>query len=361
MKKICILSGPALGHIGRLFKVAERIREYGEINIHFLIPARCTFADQVLADKFTYALLPDDGEGPLDSAERFAAAVEAHFRDYSYHMIILDANPMLWFSVIRFPDVPRVFITNAFLTRINAANTVQSKFFAKHGAQLNNLREIRGIAPLSNAYDLYEANKVLLSDPLALVDHLGTRPKHYIACGSCSWEFKGTLPGELAGLNQLMLLSMGSTGPTEINANFLSKVSNITRSQGIVYAGSRASSSEIRELVNFAYEWLPLSQIIPKCAAVVSQGGAGSSYQALLLGCPLFVVGRHQNHAILADILQEMGLALRLDSPNVMEYLDEGYFDQLKIRVARFADNERNNDGAMKMSEEVYKLLSVLV
>jgi len=356
MKEICILSGPALGHVSRLYKVAECIREYGEVAVHFLIPERCAFADQILAGKFTYTLLADGGEDSLDSAERFAVAVERHFSLNQYHMIMLDANPMLWFSLINFPDVPRVFITNAFLTAIHAADTVQSRFFAKRGAQLNELRLKRGIAPLSSAYDLYEADKVLLADPLPLVEHLGARPKHYIACGPCSWEFSGVLPAELAGLDSLMLLSMGSTGPSEINSAILKKVRDVTRSRSMVYAGSRAGSREIREIVDFAYDWLPLSQLISRCVAVVSQGGAGSSYQALLLGSPLLVIGRHQNHLILADILQDMGLALRLDSPNVMEYLDETYFDQLRDRVTRFAEKERNHDGAAKIAEEVYTL-----
>ena len=76
--KICMLSGPVLGHIGRLYEIAVAIRARSNIDIHFVIPAQGDYAARLLDGKFTYTLIPLEGVDRLFRARSFAEGFGAH-------------------------------------------------------------------------------------------------------------------------------------------------------------------------------------------------------------------------------------------------------------------------------------------
>ncbi|SDW70496.1 UDP:flavonoid glycosyltransferase YjiC, YdhE family [Amycolatopsis xylanica] len=56
--------------------------------------------------------------------------------------------------------------------------------------------------------------------------------------------------------------------------------------------------------------WLPLTELLPHCAAVVHHGGCGTAFTALAHGVPQLIVPAGITHYATAEVLRERGVAL---------------------------------------------------
>jgi UDP:flavonoid glycosyltransferase YjiC (YdhE family) len=357
MIKIAFISGPALGHVSRMYKVALAIQSSYEVEIHFLFPESSAFAFELVHKKFKAYPITVQGKGFPDAASSFALGVERHLTSKSFGLVVYDANPLVWISLINFLEVPRVMITNVFLTRLGRQNTVQVKGFKMVSERMNNLRAKKKLPQLSDAYDLYEADKVLLADPKPIVDFFGVAPDNFQQCGACAWEHGGVLPEELINSKDILLLSMGSTGKSQFDEMALSVLKDKVGSQVTVYAGNQRSEMERSHLIDYAYEWLPLSEVLSRTKMVVSQGGAGSTYRALANQCPVIVFPAHQNHKILGEIVESLGLGVCVDSEEDIERLKTLDLVKVTNSVRRFARSIASENGGANIAIAIGSLL----
>ena len=58
--------------------------------------------------------------------------------------------------------------------------------------------------------------------------------------------------------------------------------------------------------------WVPLSELLPSCSAIVHHGGAGTTWTALALGIPQLILPQGADQPMNAEAAQRRGLAVVL-------------------------------------------------
>ena len=234
MSHIAVLAGPALGHVSRLFQIFRQVRALSDAKVTFISPGPARFLDRVAGELFPTLRIPPPDTPGVPASEWFADGLETLFGSHRFDLIVHDMNPLQWLALVRFPSCPRIHVTNAFLTGLGKMETIQQTEFAARGAAINRARANRGLPPLTCAFDLYDADRVMLTDPAPLVAALGTPPPHHIVCGHCSWSAKGTLPAELRDRKNLLIASMGSSGRKTLDGDTLAALVQATHATATV-------------------------------------------------------------------------------------------------------------------------------
>ncbi|WP_371229638.1 glycosyltransferase [Roseovarius sp. 2305UL8-3] len=309
-KTVLFLSGPALGHVSRLSSIARRIRETSDARIHFVLPGVASHHDILQKSGFEFSTVNIPKEARDLPAVAFADGLETLFRDLSPDAIVHDMCPLRWLSVTRFPDCQRFHVTNFFLTRAHDAETSQKTWYDEIGGRVSEIRASRGLCPLKSVFDLYDADAVLLADPPALCRRPDLLPSSYELCGPIFEQSEGDQPDALLNEENILLLSMGSTGRDLPDNELISSLKEWSGSSASVYAGTEAEAAQSKGLADHYHGWLPLKAILAKSRFCVTQGGAGSTYMALAAGVPVGVVPTDPNHRILGELIEQAGLGL---------------------------------------------------
>lgn len=311
MKKIAFIAGPALGHVGRLINIAKSISSTGSTEIHCISPDLDGYAKTLFGPVFKTFLITIKNGDFLQKAESFGLAATKILNDNKYDLIVYDGNPLLWLTLVDFKGVPTVCITNTFLTQYSSDTPVQVTLFRKHKNRINKYRTKYHLTELKSCYELYEADLVLLADPTCIVELLISElPNNYRQIGACVWESSQDFPKALEQFHDILLLSMGSTGPFAIDTTIFGALKRLVQSNTTVYAGNRADSLRQHIDLDMDFEWLPLGEVLKRTKAVVSQGGVGSTYQALQMGIPTFILPGHKNHQIFGDLIAKLGVGM---------------------------------------------------
>ncbi len=357
IKTIAFISGPALGHIGRLYEVAKQLKNHGDIKIEFIIPGFSGSADKVIKSNFKIHRIAVQPENRTQPFEDFANGLEALFTQKTFDLIVHDGCPVRWMSAVKFPTCPRVMITNAFLTGAYNGTTFQNDWFENTVREpINDIRISKGLKPLTSAYELYQADKVLLADFEQLKPILNPVPDNHYFCGPVSWTMTGALPAELEDRNGLMLISMGSTGKRVIDGDFIETIKQASGAANVVYAGKKADEFRGKDYIDLAFDWLPLDEVLDRSKITLSQGGSGSTYQALSRGVPVIIFPTHRNQEILGLLMEELGVGFCVDPDNPLEKLNG-------LDINRLSDNAKgiaqinNNHGAKIMADHILAML----
>lgn len=356
MKSVLFITGAALGHIGRSLLVARALESRMAATIHFACLAGGQHYENLVSEAgFAVTLLP--GFTLRDQGATITEALETLIAEFDPSLIYCDINPLPQLLLVRFPVVPRVFLVNAYETRLGTDTTVQDLMWREYGEQWNRLREQRGLPPVDDPRSFFDADLVLLPDPEAVVGVPAERlPPGYRLTGPCIWDPPASLPPEIEEARDLLLLSMGSTG---INNLPLEAVRDIGRQAGasrIIRIGSfdPGYGSEVRQ-----YDWLPGSRVVERCRLVLTQGGAGSTYQALRAGVPVVCTPAHHNHVALARRLQQAGAGMLLFHETWQEQLQDTPIDILALeRGARLLSSQMQVDGAANAADAMAGLLA---
>lgn len=358
MKKIAFVAGPALGHVGRLLSVISELKLSSNAEIHCFSPDIKGFAKNLFTPLYKTFLVPIQKGNFLEKNECFGIAVNKILTENRYDLIIYDCNPLNWITFMKFNGVPSVCITNVFLTRFGNAATIQENRFAKHKNAINDVRSRHKLSELESSYDLYEADLVLLADPKPIVDMLITKmPTHYKHVGACVWATNEKLPAELKDCRDILLLSMGSTGPASIEQNTFSALKKFIGASISVYTGNKADLMRQHISLDMDFTWLPLDEVLKFTKAVFSQGGSGSTYQALGLGIPTFIMPSHQNHRILGDILTSLGTGLCISSDFEHETLSNYDFAKIQQQASRFGRQMAKENGVKAAAAKILEML----
>lgn len=303
MKTVLFSVGPALGHIGRSLVIARALREASpavRIVIAHISPG---YGDQLLSPEFDCIPIPHDGPG----SEVFADSFEQIITMVDPSLLCLDLSPTPWLYLVRFPEVPKVYITNFFLTSLTCADSEQTRDLRNNDADWNRRRISRHLPELWDAKRLYDADAVLLCDPVELLpsDVKITTPYH--VPGPCVWQPEGLLPPILNRSRHLLLVTLGSTGQKKPTAELVEKLRNALDCDKVVWVRDNRSAQALHEY-DLVCSWVPLWPILEKCALAITQGGTGSTYSALLRRVPVAISPGHRNHEILGEQLERAGV-----------------------------------------------------
>ena len=357
MKRALFIVGPALGHVGRLGGIAQKLRSVSEVEIIFATPAHGRYAPIVLGNDFEIIPIKIGEQAMSMPANEFAIGLEQTFRTIHPDLIVRDLCPLRWMSAVRYPDCPHLNVTNFFLTRHLQAQTFQTMRYADIASDIRRLRCEKGLVALESVFDLYGADRVLLADPQLLLNPYGELPAHYRICGACSWSQDGELPSELEPIDDVLLISMGSTGGGMISKEMIRTLAQRMGCITTVYAGGYADTMRELSVADYCYDWLPLKKMLPRARAVICQGGTGTSYMALEAGVPVIVIPGHRNHQILGELLEKagVGLCIRRDSYDLNSALSR--CENIVANASSFAAEMKQQGGVNRIVSQIREYL----
>jgi UDP:flavonoid glycosyltransferase YjiC (YdhE family) len=317
-KKILFVVGPALGHVARSLVVAEALASQLPLNIAFAV-VRQGHGIKIISGSFSFYELPDMDRDCI----KYADALETLLDQLSPDLVCLDLTPYPWLLQVRFPNILQVYLTNFFLTQNFRYTTHQELVFEKTALRVNVTRTSRGLAPIRNIKQMYDRDAVILCDPSSFMDSHIKLPPNYHVTGPCIWEPDVPLPAELAELNEVLFISFGSTGVKPLPHPFVEEIAKALSIQDVVWLGNKGvhEKNHTGLTKHHFYSWLPTSRVLPRSKFVITQGGAGSTYQALANGKPVGIWSSHQNQKMLGTIAQDFGCGVLLDSVTGMSQL----------------------------------------
>ncbi|WP_427450777.1 glycosyltransferase [Litorimonas sp. WD9-15] len=353
MINILMLSGPALGHVARLSLAAEALLKTSDIKVDFVVPGFCQHLTLPESAGCRVQTIRIEDESRKFPALAYAEQVERLFDTLNPDIIVQDCSPLRWLPATRFPECPRVVITNAFLIGPPEFETHQVSDFAARKTQLNKMRAERGLYSLNSAYDLYLGTKTLLSDPTPLVESLSPWPTDIENCGPLCLEQGADLPETIQDLSDIALFSMGSTGGLESYQAIAGTLQASPDFGATVYVGSRAEEAKATGCYDFCFDWLPLSSVLKKARVVITHGGTGSTYLALSNGVPVLISPKHKNHAVLAQCLSDLGVGARLEDQSSLDQLPD-----MKATLRSYGTAFDHKDAPMKHAKAILEALS---
>ncbi len=348
--------GPALGHIGRLLSVAQELRKAITGTITFAVPERTKFLQHIIDAGFE--AIPIPCRLKTFDFYKYPGALEHLCATRKFDLIVNDANPILWGAVVNWPKgVPRVVVSNVFLTHYKGEETVQARQFRAHKVQINHIRKKKNLEEYASYEQLYHADIVCLADPDVIIKTFGKLNDRFKPCGACFWGFSGKLPNELASIHNHIVVSMGSTGRKEISYDFLSNIRALCAASEIIYVGPSCDDICNFDIVGHCYEMLPLENVLKHASLAITQGGSGSTYQALSYGAPLVIVPNHTNHKILGNLLHESGLAICCDNGHELADIKPSDFVNMQYNAQNCAKKMQTEDGPKTIAKHIQNLL----
>ncbi|MEO0982340.1 MAG: hypothetical protein AAFX03_06780 [Pseudomonadota bacterium] len=308
--RLAVLAAPPLGHVSRLgeaLKAAEAAAP-GLFQIEVFVGGSVRSAQRFFEGRYPLHEVRCTSRDWVEQGARFARALRDQSVIDRFDAFLLDTNPIQWTYAVDFARKPVAIITNCFLTAMAGRRTLQVEAFEREADRFNAVRAEFGLRPLKSAYDLYETDLVLLGDPQPIVDFIGAVPGNYKSCGPCFWSAPGVPPQSISSFSNLLIASLGSTGRPDFSAELVSAIARAAGAEVTVCVGANPfKESPARSAFDYEFEQAPLNQLIRHAAVVITQGGAGSTYQALHQGRPVFIAPTHKNHLILGQTLEAVG------------------------------------------------------
>lgn len=330
MKPVLFIVGAAIGHMGRSLEIARALEARASVKIHFACLSGGPRFERLLLEP-DYSVTPLPVFSLADNGASSADRLEQLITELKPKLIYCDLNPLPQLLLVRFPEIPRVFLVNSYETRLGCDVTVQDLMWEQYGDEWNRLRESRGLQPVENPRSFFDTDRVLLPDPPAIIGMPAeSLPPGYIPVGPCIWDPPASLPAELQDAHDLLLLSMGTTGINNLPLDAVQYIARLVGASRTIRIGSidPGYGKHVEH-----YQWLPGSQVMPRCKFVLTQGGAGSTYQALRAGVPVACIPAHRNHVALAHRLLELEAGILLYQETWQQQLNETPLDLNKLQA----------------------------
>jgi UDP:flavonoid glycosyltransferase YjiC (YdhE family) len=127
---------------------------------------------------------------------------------------------------------------------------------------------------------------------------------------------------------------MGSTGSANLPPQMIARLAEICGAREVVQAGGRSAGRDPTRPAP-----VPAASVLARSSLCLTQGGAGSSYQAISCGVPVAVWPAHRNHELLGRRIEASGLGILLDRSDWMPGLDRlaSRFDAIRARARQEA------------------------
>jgi UDP:flavonoid glycosyltransferase YjiC (YdhE family) len=313
--RVVFVVGQALGHVGRALNVAKALRELQPCEIAFVGNNPGKYLERYVSpDGFKTVPL---GSTAKPSPNYYASQLENVLSELNPGVIVFDLSPFPWLLLADIAPIPQVYLTNYFVTRIGNQTTGQDLAFAANKLHINAARQEAGLPILSGARKLYEKDRIILADPPELLPKATALPENYTLAGAIWWEPESDLPNELEDLNDILYISLGSTGLGMPN-KLVEKIATHLDFKRVVILSTREATDTTAVSVPISYYTnLPGSRVLERSTFAITQGGAGSCYQALSACVPMGIWPSHRNHYLLGKRLNELGLAFLLDADGI--------------------------------------------
>lgn|GEM_PF-2241802 len=358
MTNTVFVSGPALGHLVRVSQIISRLRGLSDARFTVVYPDVKPLPPDLFEQSCELLPVPVEAADPDFPAPEFGDALEQIFSRTSPDLIVHDCDPLRWLSTTRFPSCPRICVTNVFLVAESGYRTQQDINFDRFGAAINQERRRKGLWAIESAREVYLGDAILLADPDWMVGSATGLPRGSVACGAAYWTPEAAVPAELAALDSILLCSMGSTGQA-LSDRFCMLAARKAGCRDIVRVHSGNEGVKVRSAGQFRIfdcGIVPLDSLLARARLVITQGGAGSTYQALEAGKPVLVVPTHRNHAILGEMLEELGVGRCVPSFLRLLAMPAKAISNMQVTIETRSAAGSANEGAQRMAERIAAL-----
>lgn len=347
---VLFLSGPALGHIVRLVAVAREVRKMSSTIITFALPACSKYIDLIVKEGYNIRSIEwkNDESYPLYV---FPGRVESVIDEIKPKVIIVDWNMLQWASTIIWPKIPRILVTNIFLTNaFPHIQTVQDVKFSKLNLIINGVREARGLPALNCAGDLYDADHVCLADPDCITRMYSEIPSHHLKVGAVFLDLHTGLDRNINHFNNMLLISVGSTGQVNITDDMILHLKCVAKCDSVVMVGRNFTNLKT---LDYSAPFAHMERLLRKSKIVLTHGGAGSTYQALSQGKPVVVYPGHINQRILGLCLERAGVGVCVSESDIYSKIQGFDFENGRVKSADIAKSMHLEDGPGQISKLV--------
>jgi len=341
--RVAFVVGHALGHVGRALNVANALRasrQFCDITFVGNNPGR-HFEQYVCPEGFAAVPIGSATEpSPLSYANLLAEVLSNVKPD----VVVYDLSPFPWLLLTGTFPVPQAYLTNYFLTRLGDELTAQDATFTANRSRINAARQSLGLPSLASVRELYEKDRVILADPPQLLSDAAALPASYTLAGAIWWAPEGELPADLQHARDILYVSLGSTG-AHIPRGTLARIATRLHAGQVVVTSTKRPPDDAFVAVPISYyNSLPGDKVLDRSILAITQGGAGSCYQALSAGVPLWISPSYHNHNLLGKRLVQLGLAFMLDTDTMETALEEFMEDRVAIvqRLSKFRSMNSN-------------------
>jgi UDP:flavonoid glycosyltransferase YjiC (YdhE family) len=328
--RVAFVVGHALGHVGRALNVAKALRASRQ-------SCDITFVGNNPGGHFERYVSPEGfaaiplGSATEPSPHTYASLLAGVLSNVNPDVLVYDLSPFPWLLVTGAFPVPQAYLTNYFLTRMGGDPTAQDMTFAANKSRINAARERSGLPALTSVRELYEKDRVILADPPPLLPDSAALPANYALAGAIWWAPEGELPADLQEVRDILYVSLGSTG-AHIPRKTLARIATRLQARHVVVTSTKRPPDDAPVSVPIRYyDSLPGGKVLERSVLAITQGGAGSCYQALSAGVPLAIAPAYHNHDLLGKRLAQLGLCFMLDMDTMETALGEFMEDRAAV------------------------------
>ena len=341
--RVAFVVGHALGHVGRALNVAKALRASRQsCDITFVGNNPGGHLERYVSPE-GFAAVPI-GSATEPSPHTYASLLADILSNVNPDVVVYDLSPFPWLLLTSAFAVPQVYLTNYFLTRMGDESTAQDVTFGANKSLINAARQRLGLPLLTSVRELYEKDRVILADPPQLLPDATALPANYTLAGAIWWAPEAELPADLQEMRDILYVSLGSTG-AHIPRGTLARIATRLNARHVVVTSTKRPPDDAPVSVPISYySSLPGGKVLDRSVLAITQGGAGSCYQALGAGVPLGISPSYHNHELLGKRLAQLGLAFMLDRDTMETALEEFMKDRAAImeRLSRFRGMNSN-------------------
>lgn len=351
MLKFLLVSGPVLGHAGRLRLVADELRRRNAAASFFIPHLSQQTAAALVGYRVQHVY---DKPNPPEQRLRFAESLAQHIAANSFDCVVFDINPSIWLEAWRKPSIPAAWVSNAFIVGEHGLPTEQDAVLKLRRQEIDRRRQQAGLPAVTSGRQLFVADRLFLADPEEVALWCKSLPSHAVIAGHCSWQLGGSGDATEEG-NDALVFSMGSSGTALPSPDLVARLRAALEPSHCIYVGPAAEAAAQVPGIDQSHAWAALGPLIARARFVVTQGGAGSTYQALAAGVPVGVLPTHLNHAALGRILDDIGLGIALDKLDFDTNLGARYPAMVE-GVRAVARHMAQRNGAQMIAESCIEL-----
>lgn len=346
-QRILIVGEPLTpSHLMRPWSIAEHlVKEKKKYEVHFAAPQACWPKDylnsevqmhnldsvsQIIIQKRMRLLLPfysskeilkylsDEKTLLLKIAPDIIIGDFRHTLSISSRLLSIPYVAMLDFYWSPQYKMPIVVPEN---TLVKIFGQAVFRFFAPfitplvwkaHLSPYNRAAKHFGLPTYEDIRNLYvDATKVFYFDLPSIAD-LDPLPKNHYFVGPCIWEVASTVPNWLSPIkeNSAIFITMASSGKASLVPKISQALLPLEKIQIIATANSFSLPMISKNV--FSADYLPLSQVLPKCLCIVGHGGSSLVYLGLQHSLPTLGIPSNvaQWYSMLQFVKKGVGLNL---------------------------------------------------
>ncbi|MFQ5797733.1 MAG: glycosyltransferase [Bacteroidota bacterium] len=239
-------------------------------------------------------------------------------------------------------------------------------FFYLFVRYINRIRIAYGLEPVMSMSDLAEKLQTVIMPDVEMVVPTKDLPPNFHYVGPLVWQPQMEVPEPIKDLQDVIYVSMGSTGSPDVLKLLIGACSQMREFQVVITTGELIDSTRLGSLPEnlHVYKSLPGIEMAKRTRLVICHGGAGTIAQALSQGVPIIGIPFNAQQDFVMDRIVSLEAGIKLDpselSPQkIRQTVDEVLANESYRKVAAtMASKYTLERGPQRAAEIILRKLS---